>query len=126
MEILAEPHKGSTKKARKPCFQPVNPSELCFPAVPRASSERPLERALVTRHSAALTLGPGTGAVTWQLPRGGDGAVKGAAGEARDPGGRRAGPGPVSGRRNLSDCPPCPATHRAASTDEDGLGAPAS
>lgn len=69
------------RKARQPCSQPVN-RQLCFPAVPRASSERPLERALVTRHSAALTLGPGTGAVSWQLPRGSDGAVKGAAGGA--------------------------------------------
>lgn len=68
-EILAEPHKGSTRKAQQPRFQPVNPSELCFPAVPRASNERPPAASLVTRHRAALTLGPGTGAVSWQLPR---------------------------------------------------------
>lgn len=68
MEVLAEPHRRPTRKAQQPRFQPVNPSELCFPAVPRASNERPLERALVTSRRAALTLGPETGAVPWQLP----------------------------------------------------------
>lgn len=57
MEILAEPHRRSTRTAQQPRFQPVNPSELCFPAVPRASNERPLERALLTSSRAALTLG---------------------------------------------------------------------
>ena len=82
-EILAEPHKGSTRKAQQPRFQPVNPSELCFPAVPRASNERP--PGARSRHTpqGCAHPGPRDGGCVLAASTSGDGAVKGADGEGQ-------------------------------------------
>lgn len=50
--------------------------------------------------------------------------MQGADAEGQRPRGGRTGPSPASRRRELSDCPHCPAMHRAASTDAAELGAP--